>query len=55
MYTVFESKLKEHVQKVQSGDTEVQNWASIECIITCMSELASTLSTNELGALKDII
>lgn len=43
IYVVFLEKLKGHVAKVQSNPELVSEWSSIECIITCVGDLASTL------------
>eukprot|EP00347_Sterkiella_histriomuscorum_P023855 403333152 len=55
IYAVFIQKLQQHIQKAQQDQTNVSEWSSIETIITCISDLATTLTIEQVGALNDII
>ncbi|CDW74356.1 arm repeat-containing protein [Stylonychia lemnae] len=44
-----------HVLLAQKQELKVSEWASIECIIACISDLAQTLTIDQVGTLNDII
>jgi len=49
------TKLKARLDKIQNSNPEVEDWSHIETILFCISELASVLTKEQVGAFSEII